>query len=593
MISKKTITAALGALFVCLASNADVFSDAATWHQGFYGSGNLASGSKTAFPDKLRAGDSENNYHTSTVCAYQSGVKLETDTVVYPNPYPPYTTLLSRSETVAYVPQEYDSSSEKYNYSCIKLVNPFAITNTAEMTFFVRLKWNGVIKKDYARFLLAGHYWTVTTGFELGINSNGKVQLYSKTGATSNSSYVTSQTALFLPNVWTDFAVVISNSIVKLYTLSPGSAMKYEQLTTSFGKQNAANAYRDVIQLGGELEAKGTWPSTENVDVFPGYFHAFASWSRALSEDEIKQVFAYPMTADLVRLGTKNGSSLEFKGATLGGAESGSATEDWAKIAPSLTAGTPSQSIPFTVPANFAGVSQVLRVAFAPNSASGKVNVSVGGTVVGELEVKPGKSDLLTIKGDLLTSGAKTLTLTRDASSGDIVFDALAFGGGFNVGKKDNKNDELTANSSTTLFGNYYAYSTNVVLTQVWKDLPAHNSNNYTKQYFHVYVPDEIASSEECKILFKSNVSNRSPGHTFALSVNGSEVARKVCDTANVDNANWCAFECEVPATALVPGENEFIFANVTGGSYAWLHIDYYSFETIYKKKFGFAIIFR
>ena len=322
--------------------------------------------------------------------------------------------------------------------------------------------------------------------------------------------------------------------------------------------------------------------------MFPGWFHAFASWPRALSEDEVKQVFAYPSTADLVRLGTKNGSSLEFKGTTLGGAGVGSATEDWAQIAPALTNGAPSLSIPFTVPANFAGVAQVLRVAFATNSASGKVNVSVGGTAVGELTARPGESDLLTIKSDLLTSGAKTLTLTRIGSFGDVVFDAIALGGGFQLGTKNSSNSDLGTFNVENVSAIYYAYCTNSILTYVRKDLRHQWCYEHTKQYFHVYVPDEIAGSDECKIIFKTNVKPENDSHVFALSVNGSEVARKAIADYN---PTWTAFECEVPATALVPGNNVFIFANVVNAGYSWCNIDYYRFETIYKKKRGICVI--
>ena len=310
-----------------------------------------------------------------------------------------------------------------------------------------------------------------------------------------------------------------------------------------------------------------------------------------MNEDEVKQVFAYPSTADLVRLGTKNGGSAEFAGSTQGGATGGSVTEDWAQISPALTAASPSQSIVFNVPTHYAGVAQVLRAAFAPDSASGTVNVSIGETKVGELTAKAGRTAFLTIDGALLTSGDKTLVLTRAGSSGDIVFDALALGGGFKLGNNNNSKSDLTEHpDGTSPSGYYYAYSTNVVLTQVWRDLPHHYSYDYTKQYFHVYVPDEIAGSEECKVVFKSNVLPQTTGHVFALSVNGNEVSRKTFETFN---PTWGAFECEVPATALVPGENEFLFANVTGGAYAWCNIDYYCLETIYKKKLGFTIIFR
>jgi len=563
-----------------IAARADVFSDAAVWHQGFYGSnGTLGSSSTTAFPDKLRAGNPSSGNHTITREGYTSGVQLTTATVDYPNPYSPNTVLVSRSETVAYMPQD----ASGYSYSDIMLTNPFAVTNTGSFTFFVRFKWDGTARwNKMARFLNAGYHYQ-NSGFLLGVHTNGKLELYAKDGVTeTGGTSVYSDTWMVSSNVWTDCAVVVEDSTMKVYVLAAGGAMKSTVMTTTFGKSGTPTSYKTWIRLGGE-QAK----QEEKQSVFPGWFHAFASWPRALSEDEVKQVFAYPSTADLVRLGTKNGNSLEFKGATLGGAGSGSATEDWAKIAPSLTAGAPSLSIPFTVPANFAGVAQVLRVAFATNSALQKVNVSVGGTAVGELTAKPGESDLLTIKSDLLTSGAKTLTLTRAGSSGDVVFDAIVLGGGFQLGTKDSKKDEIGAVSGKDdVAVVYYSCCTNSILTNVRDDLPHHNTREYTKQYFHVYVPDEIAGSDECKIVFKSSVKPKNAGHIFALSVNGSEVARKTI-TANA----WTAFECDVPATALVPGNNVFIFANVAGGSYEWCNIDYYRFETIYKKKRGFCVI--
>jgi hypothetical protein len=385
-------------------------------------------------------------------------------------------------------------------------------------------------------------------------------------------------------NAWTDIAVVVADHKLTVYTLTPGSSILSSVITEHFAERNSAKGYYSTIKLGCN--------GVDDEHSFPGDIHSFASWPRALSEDEVKQVFAYPSTADLVRLGTKNGSSAEFAGATQGGAAGGSVTEDWAQISPALTTASPSQSIVFNVPTHYAGVEQVLRAAFAPDSASGTVNVSIGETKVGELRAKAGRTALLTIDGTLLTSGNKTLVLTRAGSSGDIVFDAVALGGGFNIGKKDNKKDELWENSDMGTLAEYYSCSTNYSTTFVRRDLPKHNNNNYTKQVLHVFVPGEIAGNEDCKIVFKSNVYKR--GHTFALSVNGSEMVRKVCDTANADSEKWCAFECEVPATALVPGDNVFIFANVTGGSYAWCNIDYYRFETKYTaKKSGTVLVVR
>ena len=226
MISKKTFTAVFGALLASLAASADVFSDAATWHQGFYGSGTLTSGSKTAFPDKLRAGDSSSNYHSSTVVGKASVISLESGTVVYPNPYSPNTTLVSRNETFAHLPQSASGS-----YAGISLTNPFAVTNTSSFTFFVRLKWDGSVRTAPASFLYAGYNSSSKAGFRLGIQSNGKIQVYSTAGVTESVNYKDSASAMVTANAWTDIAVVVADHKLTVYTLTPGSSILSSVIT--------------------------------------------------------------------------------------------------------------------------------------------------------------------------------------------------------------------------------------------------------------------------------------------------------------------------------------------------------------------------
>ena len=279
----------LGLCAVPFAYAGDVFSEAATWHQGFYGSGTMGANSTTAFPDKLKAGDSTSANHKLTRNGYASGVEFVTDTVVYPNPYPPYTSMLSREETVAYLPQSYSGST--YNLSTVSFTNPFAITNSAAYTLFVRFKWDGTTRKNNrARFINAGYSYGAKRGFLLGITNAGKFDLYSTSGGNGELS-----SPLVTANVWTDCAIVVANNTMTIYAQNPGSAVQSGVISTAFGTKVVENpTYSKTIHLGGEKGVNGG----ASVEDFPGYFHAFASWQRALSADEVKEVFAYPMTRD-------------------------------------------------------------------------------------------------------------------------------------------------------------------------------------------------------------------------------------------------------------------------------------------------------
>ncbi len=548
------------ALAAATASAKDVFSDAAVWHQGFYGSGTMGASSTTVFPDKLRAGDASSAYHKLTRNGNASGVQFVSDTVVYPNPYPPYTAMVSRQETVAYLQQS--------SVSTISFTNPFPITNSNVYTLFVRFKWDGTTKdSNLARFINAGYGYGAKCGFLLGINSSKKFVLYSTSGgnATLDSPTVTA-------NVWTDCAIVVANNTMTIYIQKQGSAVQSGVISTSFGTA-AATSYSKTIHLGGE--------SGTAKPVFPGYFHAFASWPRALGADEIKEVFAYPMTRDLVRLGTKNGNGLEFNGAPQNVAGSGSSTEDWTQVAPKLTAAAPSQSLTFTVPAIDAGIPQILRVAFAADTARGPVQVSLNGAVAGEISAKPNRTALLMVAG--VRSGANTLTLTRGAASGDIALDAIALGGGFQIGLANNNKADFPETQPTSS-NPYYAYCTNAVWTNVRRDLNYQGGTDYNRQYIHLDVPEEVAGSKEYSLRFKTNVNpgGSSLDHTFALYVNGAAEAEK---TATLASGGWRTFQCDIPGTKLVAGRNVFLLANTsgTGGYVTYAGIDYYRFEPNYK----------
>ena len=83
------LTLASAALAGVAATRAsDVFSDAASWHRGFVGSGPFSNGSTTQFPESLKLGDAANASHAVAVSGYTkedaNQITLRTERVVYP-----------------------------------------------------------------------------------------------------------------------------------------------------------------------------------------------------------------------------------------------------------------------------------------------------------------------------------------------------------------------------------------------------------------------------------------------------------------------------------------------------------------------------
>ena len=411
------------ALAPVIAHAGDVFSDATSWRQGFVdanGDGVLDIGSgKMEFPESLLIADTANAAHV--ICSSASGgttwptqiynghtsVVLRTENVI--NPY----TKTSSSETVAYFPQDVDFSTSKYYAGAINFTSPFAVDLTKECTFFIRYRWSGESPagNGMQNYILcagdSGNY-----GFLVAIMSNGCYNAYSASvyGKTWNGA----TDAKVKPNEWTDFAVTVKNRKMTIYSFQESSdGIATYEVNGDSGAPTGSPASR--IVLGCSYADGGCgygYNSTaQRIRAFRGSIQSFASWERALSADEVRQVFAWPGT-DLVKLGTANNSAQEFEG------------------------GAAPTTVNFNVAAKDAGLPQVLRVSATSASAAGAFNVTVNGAAAGSLSVTPGKTATLYVKKNLTVAGANTLMLTR-TSADPVTIDAIALGGSIQLGNAD------------------------------------------------------------------------------------------------------------------------------------------------------------
>lgn len=542
----------------------DVFSDAASWHRGFVGSGAFVNGSTTQFPEGLKLGDAADASHAVAVSGYNKAdanqITLRSERVIYP-----YANV-TNNETVGYFPQKVIQNG---NYcaiysSVLKLYEPFVALNANEYTFFVRFRWDGPIAQwntskvtnlvGQAYIFNADYNYNGKCGMMLGMYSSGG--LHWNAGQNYGGLGFTVAT-----NKWTDCAIVVKNGLLNAYFCQEGGLFQTNSVSLPAGALGTSTT--PELRIGGMKGEKYTTIPLNNGDgdsdawkAFRGSIHSFASWPRALSADEVRQVFAWPAT-DLVKLGTVNGSSLDF-------ADGGSA----------------SVSASFNVPAQDVGLGQVLRVT-TTGGGQMAVDVSVNGASANAMTLLSGKTELLFLKGDLFQAGANTITLTRTSSTGNIAFDAIALGGGFQIGNQDSS--EMTDFSDTNQsYLHYYATDGN------WKHVMGrimgiNEAHNYRKTRLHVYIPDEVAGRANYSVRFSFRVCIKDgpTGQPVGVYLNGSETPVL---SKPVESGAWREFKCKISAERLLAGDNVFVIANdYPCDSYKGLFgFDCFRFETAF-----------
>ena len=408
----------------------DVFSDAKSWHQGFAdtnGDGYLNKGAgKMEFPESLLLAEPDNAAHIVTfgpnnyskeISGAHTGVVLRTENVV--NPY----TKASWSETVGYFPQDSDVANNSYWTAGLFPNEPFTVNMDGECTFFLRFRWDGTFPDPNRGCALFNAGNNAGYGFQVSLNNAARYGIYSAS-IIGSKTWNGASDATLAANKWTDFAITVSNRHVTVYSIQEGDA-GICTMTVAGGSGTPSGAASSTVILGLGMEGAFDWNSglttAARATAFRGSVQSYAAWDRALSADEVRQVFAWPGT-DLVRLGTANDSAKEFAG------------------------GAAPVAFSFDVAAKDAGLAQVLRVTATSTSAAGTFSVSLNGTAIGSLSVTPGKTALFPIRKSLTVSGANTITLTR-TSANPVEIDAIALGGGVQIGLADGSSAEFAPES--------------------------------------------------------------------------------------------------------------------------------------------------
>ncbi|MGN0847701.1 MAG: hypothetical protein ACI4RA_10010, partial [Kiritimatiellia bacterium] len=191
---------------------------------------------------------------------------------------------------------------------------------------------------------------------------------------------------------------------------------------------------------------------------FRGSIHQLATWNRAMEFEEMKRVLAFPR-GDLMSVGVRDGTAGEFRG----GASADQDAREW--TLPGAFAAGDAATITFR--ADRKGeheMQQVFRWYGAADSASGAIRLTVNGVNAGVQTVQPGRTARWLLKSGLLVEGENTLEVARvDAGTAPVKLDAVALGGSWQVGHKDDSMKEFAHEGQglkehEVLDGNTYSY---------------------------------------------------------------------------------------------------------------------------------------
>jgi hypothetical protein len=282
-------------------------------------------------------------------------------------------------------------------------------------------------------------------------------------------------------------------------------------------------------------------------------------YDRALSSAEFEQACA-PYSDPLFTVGSKNGSTDEFSDET---------AEDvyipfempWWKLRKTLTAENPSLSIKTSLTDVDKDVSRILEFTpfySADCPADAGIEVLLNGTKVAEVHRNAETDRLVYLNGKKidrlvsLTDGVYPLTLTLKrvgGMGGTISFDRISLGGGWQLGKKDNKYGEFRTWNNSTLY-NFFRYyvarqDISVLAGQMYG--PDENGGKTSKQTLCFSISDALA--EKGSFVFKT-----SPllDGTVEYFLNGEKFLTKTMQI-------YEEFEIDIPCGMLKRGINELV----------------------------------
>ncbi len=374
---------------------------------------------------------------------------------------------------------------------------------------------------------------------------------------------------------WVDFAVTVDGQKLTAYLIKDGPTLPSGN-TDIPNLRRASKTYPSTVKLtpraasvlrfGSEKPMNDSYPmpmpdsDNNQYKTFKGSIQEFACWKRTLTEQEILAAFGWPR-AETWRVGVENDATTELSAdrAPEGGFDVDG--ETWPVPYGGLAEGA-SVSFKFPVEAGTDdGRAQIFRWKTTSDSASGMLEASVNGTKVGTHPVSAGKWQKWFVPAKVLAVGTNTLTVTRvDPGSGVVKLDAAAFGGGWQVGIRDNLWDEYIHESPPrdeyfVVDGNF-RHIPRVMLKKDTANRPK------TRQWWHAVMPRSLAGEYDWILHFRTPNYGGYAGNILAIDLNGKRIFTREGTPV------LTTFDVPIAREDLPAGENVFSFAQEGTGAY-------------------------
>ena len=426
--------------------------------------------------------------------------------------------------------------------------------------------------------------------FNIG-HSSGKGILYgfSGTGAHTRSTQMLvggstppSISNALVTNGWVDVAVVADGRRVSTFVVrdwkETGDMTGFTQYWTGrVPETRTINPNGNWLILGSESPTVGPfeYPTPSGVTVnavkaFRGSVAQLAVWPRALSKAELFAACGWPRQ-DLWRVGVDDGADAEFTSGT----QAETIAPDGAEW-PFKEGLAANGSVTFTFPVWAAYEDQngqVLRWKGLPSSAQGFLAASINGQRLKTLSVRAGKWTQWFVPANCLVAGTNTITLTRtDGGSGRLRADVVAFGGGWQLGSRNNSSSEFGHES----YGLKDFWAADGNYRDVQRVIYCGRSPGRTNACYHVHVPAEMAGlyTWKLRVVTGGSALPTSPV-VMNVDLNGMQ---KLSTTV----ASYTEYSFLIDPEELPEGDNVFNFQNTSGntGSH-YIMLDMMSLEPL------------